>query len=103
MGHPVCSVCSTKFLSPNGNGTEFTTTRISDAGIHRNIRKFHASVTAADPRLHEICQPTSRSHVTLDTLNIDDGAEQSVLDAVRRAVVASSEQGPKFDADSNQG
>ena len=67
------------------------TTRISDPGIHRNIRKFHASVTAADPRLHEICQPTSRSHVTLDTLNIDDGAEQSVLDAVRRAV-ASTEQ-----------
>ena len=74
------------------NGAEFPTNRISDPHIHRNIRKFHASVTAADPRLHEICLPSSRSHVTLDTLNIDDGAEESVLDAMRKAVT-SAEQG----------
>ena len=73
------------------NGAEFPTNRISDPEIHRNIREFHTSVTAADPRLHEICVPSARSHVTLDTLNIDEGAEESVFDALRK--VAAAEQG----------
>ena len=80
-------------LRPKPNA--FLAVRITDPGVQQNIRKFHSSVTAADPRLHEICQPGGlRSHVALDAINIDDGAEEAVLDAVRTAAVAASlEQG----------
>ena len=67
------------------------TNRISDPGVHRNIRKFHTAVTAADVNLHEICSPINRSHVALDTFNMDDGAEESVVEAVRKVV--SEQQG----------
>ena len=87
---------------PRPRPNVFLAVRITDPEVHRNIRKFHSSVTAADPRLHEICQPGGlRSHVALDAINIDDGAEEAVLDAVRavavRAVAASAEQGRYLD------
>ena len=83
---------------PRPKPNVFLAVRITDPGVHRNIRKFHSSVTAADPRLHEICQPGGfRSHVALDAINIDDGAEKAVLAAVRTAVeAAAAEQGSDF-------
>ena len=83
---------------PRPRPNAFLAVRITDPGVQQNIRKFHSSVTAADPRLHEICQPGGlRSHVAIDAINIDDGAEEAVLDAVRTAALAASaEQGSEF-------